>query len=237
MTPERIEKLDQLGFAWDCRKNNTGTSNGVLSRSSSDEIENEEMKKKTATTTTAAVAAPLVVAGVAADQGSSPSSMKKTTKPVSPKTTTVVTLPPGLQLGGFPFPKFPTVGPVSTTSHLGGSIVAFKQQQQQQQQQQRQQQQQQQQQQQEASRQSSTSLDHTAVSTSTPGSVGHEPSARSNTIALHGATSVMGIPGAVNPGVATTTPATTLDVSRLPHEFLSFSMRKFTKFPKINIPK
>jgi len=28
MTPERIEKLNKLGFAWDCRKNNTGTQSG-----------------------------------------------------------------------------------------------------------------------------------------------------------------------------------------------------------------
>jgi hypothetical protein len=36
MTPERIVKLDKLGFAWDCRKNNTGTGGKDSGDDSSD---------------------------------------------------------------------------------------------------------------------------------------------------------------------------------------------------------
>jgi hypothetical protein len=113
MTPERIVKLDQLGFAWDCRKNNTGTSKVVVSRANLDGIDIHNMNHTY----------NMVVA---------PAHIEPTQKePISFNVNTVATLPSGLRSGGFPFPKFPTLSGGSTGSR---SISAFKQQQQQRQQ-------------------------------------------------------------------------------------------------------
>jgi len=183
MTSERIVKLDQLGFAWDCRKNNTGTSDGVESRA---DIEGAAIEKLNVTPSV-----PVVP----------PAPMAPTAKtPDSLKTTSAISLPSGLRAGGFPFPKFPTVATVGTN---GGSISAFKQQQQLRQQ---------------YSKDSQSQ--HPSRSAEAMGTSASE----------YGAVSTGG-------HFSTKTTPVELDMSKLPREFLSFSTRTFTKFPKINIPK
>ena len=183
MTAERIVKLDQLGFAWDCRKNNTGTSDGVASRADTEGVVIEKF--------TVTPSVPVVP----------PAHTAKT--PLSLKTTTAIQLPSVLRAGGFPFPKFPTIAAVSTN---GGSISAFKQQQQLRQQ---------------FSKDSQSQ--HPNKSTE----------AVSMTASEYGAVSTGGPYSSKTPA---TRPAE-LDMSKLPREFLSFSTRTFTKFPKINLPK
>jgi hypothetical protein len=186
MTSERIVKLDQLGFAWDCRKNNTGTSDGVACRDDP-EIPNGEK------------------INVAASMSLVPAAQIGTTVtgPTSLKTTTAVQFPSGLRAGGFPFPKFPTVATVVTNN---GSISAFKQQQQLRQQYSKDSQLQ----------QPSKSIE--AMNTASPGYV-------------------VGTTCAASSSKPPPACPLELDMSKLPREFLSFSTRTFTKFPKINIPK
>lgn len=183
MTPERIVKLDQLGFAWDCRKNNTGTSKGVVFRADPDGIEIQGMN--------GVVQMPSAPAPVA----------PPTQTQISLTTSPSVTLPSGLlRSGGFPFPRFPAVS--SGGNNSSRSISAFKVQ---------------------LHRQQNTQ-EQSSKSMAAMGPVGSGNGAAPTAAATSNSKLALSVTGE-------------LDVSKLPREFLSFSTRKFTSFPKVNIPK
>jgi hypothetical protein len=111
MTPERIVKLDKLGFAWDCRKNNTGTSAKVSGESD----DNSDAKE---------VIPPASAVGAVRDTSLGVASTNPTTTTPQVNGSTAGSM---LRLGGFPLPKSSWYGGKSTPTK---TVAAIKQQQQ-----------------------------------------------------------------------------------------------------------
>lgn len=167
MTPERIEKLDKLGFSWDCRKNNPSTRPMKGSNSSGEESNPR----------------PAFMAEVQSHfvtKNTNPQARNTTVAPLNEtikKATGSLVRP----MGGFPLPRQPPPPPPATTA-----------------------------------------MEHRQI--------------QGNEISTRPLGHVLEAPSISVAQAKTSTPSVP-SIENLPCEFLSFSSRKFTKFPKINLSK
>ena len=212
MTPERIAKLDKLGFAWDCRKpsasqGHTGGSRGGGGSNCGDTTDDDCTTSETNNVKQViASTAPSPAANSAVAKSPPTPSRTKMNGAGSSPSAAGLTVESVLRLGGFSGPKLPGeagVGGSSSSARTSRTMPTLKQ----------------------------SPVTNDVQTANTPNALAVSPVPPSFPSA-----GVSQDSSVINdkPEVSEVAAAT---LSRLPCEFFSFSKLKFTKFPKINLTK